>query len=809
MEKFVTNPYKQDERLYRSGDLARMLPTGEMEYLGRIDHQVKIRGFRIELGEIETRLLEHDSVEEAVVIARDDENGNKYLCAYIVVRNETNTTELKEHLSKNLPDYMIPSYFVLLDKIPLTSNGKVDKKALPQPNVELNIGEKYVAPQNQTEQKLKEIWEQVLKIDGIGVNNDFFNIGGHSLNAVVLISRIDKELGVELSIRDIFEHRTIKNLAGVIHITESKEYSEIVPVEEKEYYEVSSAQKRMYILNKIEEGLTNYNMPGVLIIEGNLDRVGLTDSFKALVKRHEALRTSFEMIDDKPVQRIHREVEFGISYTEGMEKDLDNMIKEFVKPFDLKHAPLLRLGLVKLGEARYALLIDMHHIISDGVSVGVIINELTKLYRGENLEPVKVQYKDFAAWQNSLIENGAMEKQEEYWIDTFSDEIPVLNMPLDYLRPPVQSFEGDRISFRLDEALTKELNKLAEDNGATLYMTLLAVYNTLLYKYTGQEDIVVGSPIAGRRHADLHDIVGMFVNTLAMRNKPEGNMTFISFLQSVKENSIKAFENQDYQFEELLEKLDINRNLDRSPLFDTMFVLQNVTIDEIELEGCRILPYDIKNLTSKFDITLQAAEVHGRLEFSLEYCTALFKKDTIERMAAHLTNIMRSIVENPCAKLCEIEILTEDEKQKLLYDFNNTKAEYPKDKTIHRLFEEQAEKTPDNVAVVFGDEKLTYRQLNERANILARILREKGVKSDSIVGIMVERSLHMIVGIMGILKAGGAYLPIDPSYPQDRIDFMLQDSRAVVLLIDNTIRSEQDEDYIQTITSMTMIHIYR
>ena len=313
--------------MYRTGDLARWLPDGNIEYLGRIDHQVKIRGFRIELGEIETRLLEDDSVKEAVVIARDDEDGNKYLCAYVVVCHEINTSKLREHLSKVLPDYMIPSYFVQLDKIPLTSNGKVDRKALPQPELEFNIGDEYVAPQNQTEQKLKEIWEKVLKVEGVGINNNFFYIGGHSLNAGVLISKVNKEFGVELSIKDIFTYSTIRELAGIIAEAEKIGYMEINPVKEKEYYEVSSAQKRMYILDKMEEGLTNYNISGALIVEGEFDRARLEDAFKTLINRHESLRTSFEMKDNKLVQRIHSEVEFGIRYTECMEKDLDEIAK--------------------------------------------------------------------------------------------------------------------------------------------------------------------------------------------------------------------------------------------------------------------------------------------------------------------------------------------------------------------------------------------------------------------------------------------------------------------------------------------------
>ncbi|WP_205608364.1 non-ribosomal peptide synthetase, partial [Clostridium botulinum] len=458
------------------------------------------------------------------------------------------------------------------------------------------------------------------------------------------------------------------------------------------------------------------------------------------------------------------------------------IINKFVRPFNLGKAPLFRVELIENKEKTY-LLIDMHHIISDGVSMSILIKEFTEIYNGKNLEPLKLQYKDFAAWQNNFLKSEGMKKQEEYWINKFSDEIPILNIPTDYKRPAVQSHEGDSVSFGINEDTTLKLRKLAKETGTTMHMVMLSAFNILLSKYSGQEDIVIGTPIAGRLHADLENIMGMFVNTLALRNKPEGNKKYIDFLKEVKENSLKAYENQSYQLEALVEKLDIRRDTSRNPLFDVMFnMVDTVTDGDFKLDDIALKQYNNENKISKFDLTLNAIKNGARLNFSIEYCTRLFKKETIERISCLYVRILESIINNVEIKLSEIDLLSEAGRNQILYKFNDTKVDYPKNKTIQELFEEQVEKTPNNIAVVFEDKKLTYKELNEKSNQLARVLRSKGVKADSIVGIMVERSLEMIIGIMGILKAGGAYLPIDPSYPKERIEYMLNDCGAKIIL---------------------------
>lgn len=782
-EKFVDNPFIKGERMYRTGDLARWLPDGNIEFLGRIDHQVKIRGFRIELGEIENNILTYSGIKEVVVVDREDESGVRYLCAYMEAEREILVGEIRQHLLKKLPEYMIPTYFIQLDKMPLNSNGKIDRKALPKPQGYFDIGTEYEAPRNELEEKLCKVWEEVLGAEKIGINDNFFELGGHSLKATVLVSRMHKLYDVEIPLKVIFSFPTIKGISEYIKSAEKNVHVSIEKVEEKEYYETSSAQKRMYMLQKFDINSTVYNMSSVMEVDGQLDLQKIKYAIEALMLRHDSLRTSFETIDGEIVQKINEATDFQIQLEEvSDETEADKIIKCFVRPFDLARAPLFRVGLVKLNSDKHILMFDMHHIISDGISSEILVSEFAKLYEGKELVDLKLQYKDYSHWQNCLLKSEEMKKQEEYWVNKFSGEVPVLNLPIDYQRPLIKSFEGDVINFSLSEELTRELHKLSKDSGSTLYMVLLSALTILLSRYSGQQDIVVGSPVAGRAHTDLEGIIGMFVNTLAMRNEPEGEKTYEQFLKEVKENALKAYENQNYQFEELVEKLNIPRDMSRNPLFDVMLVVQNMEGHDLNLQNSVFKLYMNTNKTSKFDLTLTALEADRKIVLSLEYCTELFKRETIERMAEHFTNILNSIIENKTEKLKNIKLLGEAEEHKLLHEFNDTYAEYPREKTIQEVFEEQVEKTPDNTAAVFGNEKLTYRELNEEANCLARTLREKGVGRDSIVGLMVERSLEMIIGIIGILKAGGAYLPIDQDYPKDRIEYMLHDSKTKLLL---------------------------
>ncbi|MCK4260648.1 MAG: amino acid adenylation domain-containing protein, partial [Halanaerobiales bacterium] len=824
IEKFVPNPFIVGMKMYKTGDMARLLPSGIIKFVGRIDHQVKIRGFRIELGEVESQLLNCDSIKKAIVVDREDKNGAKYLCAYVVSEEEVTVgdftpKELRAFLLTSLPEYMIPSCFVQLDQMPLTANGKIDRKGLPVPEGNIMIGTEYEAPQNKIEEKLVEFWKELLGMDKIGTGDNFFELGGHSLKATKLVGKIHKVLNVEVPLSEMFRTPTIKGISSYIKSATKIAYEVIEKVDFADYYEASSAQKRMFMLQQFDLQSTGYNMPGVLEVKGRLNIDKVKKAFYELIRRHETLRTSFETIEDKIVQRINSfadvETEFKVELLEKTDKTIEEILNEFIRPFDLTKAFLFRVGVIEVEENKSILMYDMHHIISDGVSMGILVNEFASFYEGKELDNLRIQYKDFTAWQNKLLRSDVMKEHEKYWLNRFRDltrndgQVLVLNMPTDFARPIVKSHEGDSINFRLDKELTKDIQKIAKETDSTMYMVLLSTVNILLSKYSSQEDIIIGSPIAGRPHFDLENIIGMFVNTLAMRNYPESKKTFKEFLMEVKENALEAYEHQEYQFEELVDKLDLRRNTSRNPLFDVMFVLQNIEMQnfyngEIKIEDLELKQYDFKNKIAKFDLTISASEVvsteaDSEITFNFDYSTKLYKRETVERMISYFTNILKAVTIDTDIKLSEIDMLTEEEKYKILYQFNDTKTNFPKEKTLSQLFEEQVEKRPDNIAVVYEDKQLTYRELNEKANRLARTLRKNGVKSNSYVGILVERSLEMIFGIMGILKAGGAYLPIGSKFPKDRIEYMLKNSQSEILLTQKKFLNNELTSTVETI----------
>ena len=783
-EKFITNPFETQKRMYKTGDLAKWLPDGNIEFLGRIDNQVKIRGFRIELGEIENTLSKCEGIKESFVVDKTDENGNKFLCAYYLANEEVAATKLRNELTKGLPDYMVPTYFIRLDKMPLTPNGKLDRKSLPEPKERINSQAKYEAPRNEIEEKLVGIWSEILGVESqtIGINDSFFDLGGHSLKATILNSRIHKEFDVEIPLIELFKKPTIRELSECVKNSQVNIYSSIRRIEEKDYYKVSSPQNRIFTLQQMDHESTAYNIPTIMEVEGELDIENVEKVISKLVNRHEAFRTNFEIIDGEVVQKINKDIKIAIEHFEcDNEEEVVKVFNKFIRPFDLENAPLFRIGIIIL-KNRTFLMYDVHHIIFDGVSLSIFIKEFMMLYEGKELEPLKLQYKDYAAWQNEMLESEIIKSKEKYWLDRFGDEIPVLNLPTDLKRPKIKSYDGASIGFKMDKQVTERLKTLCKEKEATLYMVILSAYNILLSKYSGQEDIVIGTPIAGRHHADLQNIIGVFVNTLAMRNFPKGKLTFSEFLEEVKNNSLKAYENQEYQFEELVNNLKIEKNMSRNPLFDTMFVLQNMDIPNSKAGGFKIKPFETKINISKFDLTLNAVENNDEIQCTFDYCTNLFKKETIEKMVEHLKNIIYCITDNPDIKLSEIEMISDEDRRKIIYEFNNTYARYPDDKTIIELFEEQVIKNPEKIAVSFGNNILTYKQLDEKANKISVVLKNRGVTAETIVGIMVKRSLELVIGILGILKAGGGYLPIDPEYPEERVQYMIEDSKAKYIL---------------------------
>jgi acyl carrier protein/NRPS condensation-like uncharacterized protein len=553
-----------------------------------------------------------------------------------------------------------------IEKMPLIDGNFIDYKQLEQLSDHLpGAALEDELPQTEIEQKLASIWRDILGKTHIGINDNFFELGGHSLNVTILVSRIYKELNVKVAISEIFIRPTVRELADYIKEAAVDTYVSIQPVEKREYYAASSAQKRMYILQQLNRGATNYNVPTAFVLTGIFDVTLLEEIFRRLIERHESLRTSFIIPEkeNEPVQRVHPHGEFGV---ERLKVAVDeSFINNIIRPFDLSWAPLLRVVSVREEEQKHIVAIDMHHIISDGTSIGVLVKEFMTLFVGEELSPIKLQYKDFAIWQNKLFDTGEMKKQEMFWLEKFKGEIPLLNMPTNYSRPLIRDSQGDMITFNTGSELAEQLKKLARESNTTLFMVLLAAYNVLLFHYTGQEDIVVGFPAAGRPHPDLENVIGMFANTLALRNYPHYKKTFKSFLQNVKENTLEAFENQDYQFEMLVDKVLPERDASRNPLFDTMFALQNVSIPEIKINDLELTPYKFTFGMSHFDILLAGVEGGEGIAFSLEYSTKLFEREMMEKLSVHFLNLLKEIVKNPGKELSRIDMRSEIEKKKI------------------------------------------------------------------------------------------------------------------------------------------------
>jgi tyrocidine synthetase-3 len=769
-------------RTYRTGDLARMLPNGDLDYLGRSDHQVKIRGYRIELGEIETSLRRLPQVTEAAVLRRLDAVGDAYLCAYVVADASFSAEDAQARLAEHLPAYMIPGRFVRLERLPVGRSGKLDTSALPEPDDGAIATRPYKPARSNVEISLARIWEQVLGVGGIGVDDNFFDLGGQSLKAALMAARANAQLRADLSLRDVFAHPSIRGLAARVHEAQEGTAPPLIPTAERAHYPVSSAQKRLYILHQLAPLDVQYNVPFAIEVSGDFDAVRWEHAFRSLIARHESLRTCFTLIDDEIVQKVEPRVEFAFEDLAcRMPVTLQEAVERFVRPFDLARSPLLRAAAIEIGPSSHALLVDMHHIVSDGISVEILLDELRALHRGERLEPPRIQYKDYATWHRAYLATESVRAQGAYWRKLFESEVPVLNLPTDFRRGSVQSFDGDLVRFGVEADLVGALRAVARDCGATLYMTLLAVYTVLLAKYAGQEDVVVGAPVAGRPRAELHDVVGMFVNTLPMRNQPRADLSFTEFLGQVRNHALDAYSNQDYQFEELVDALEIERDLSRNPLFDTVFALRSERPPAgAGAAALRLLDFDWK--LSKFDLTLLAVEHPRTLEFEVEYCTKLFRRSTIERFATHYRHLLEQVVRHPARPIRDLDLLTDHERQQLLVTFNRTHHPYPADRSIHALIEERVERTPERVAVVFRDTSLTYGELNRRANQLARRLASHGLAREEVVGIVAEPSADMIVGVLAILKAGGAYLPIDADCPPHRARAMLDLSGARILL---------------------------
>ncbi len=692
-EKFITKSFcgggrgavfsKKAPLLYKTGDLGRWLlnenKTGNIEFLGRKDHQVKIRGHRIELEQVEALLGKHQAIKEVLVDVKGKED-NRYICAYVVPRDPGSfyPAAIKEYLEVRLPYYMVPSHIVPLETFPLTPNGKINRKALP--NQELTGASQYMAPQNKTEEQLVQLWSEVLNLEpgAIGIDANFFDLGGHSLRATMLVSRIQKEMDVNVQFTDFFESPTIRGLARLLQtrpVVPAREFS-IEPAARKEYYFVSSTQKRLYLLQQMDPGNTGYNNIQPVLLEGTPDKEKLTAAFKMLIKRHESLRTSFEMIKGEPVQRVHKDVPFTIDYFEPRDYyhgpgslEIEALIRDFRKPFDLARAPLFRVRLGQLQEKEFLLLLEIHHIIADIISFGIFVRDFTTLYSDGQLPQLKLHYKDFSEWENSAEGMEELKKQETFWLKEFHKEIPPLNLPLDFPRPEKRHFEGHSLSFTLASEECGALKKLARGEGVTLFMLILAIFNVFLAKISGQEEIIVGAPIAARIHPDLNQIIGMFANTLALLNCPMAEKTFPEFLADVKKRTLEAFENQEFPFEQLVNQAAIHREPGRNPLFDVMFNFRGAdTIDETPaaaISGIKLTLQAFESDKSKFDMTLYVQDNGDVLHFIFAYSTQLFKKETIETFAGYFKRIVTGVLENSGQKIADIEIMTREKIEKM------------------------------------------------------------------------------------------------------------------------------------------------
>jgi amino acid adenylation domain-containing protein len=804
-EKFVPNPLSQQPgaRLYKTGDLVRNRPDGNLEFLGRLDQQVKVRGFRIELSEIESLLAQHPVVREAVATVREYTPEDRRIVAYVVLQPEavSAVSELQGVLKEHLPEYMMPTAIVPLNELPLTANGKVDRRSLPAPDLtQVQPHATFIAPSTPTEEMLAGIWAEILGLEKVGIHDNFFELGGHSLLATQVISRLQKVFQVELPLRQLFESPTVAGLAKDIETATKTELRLEAPpikhISRSGELPLSFAQQRLWFLYQLEPDKPFYNIPAAVRLKGQLDVAALEQSINEILRRHEVLRTSFKTVEGQPVQVISPSIllslpvidlsELPEAYRETEIKQLQ--IAEAQQPFTLDTSPLLRVKLLRLGEEEHVALFTMHHIASDGWSMGMLMREVAALYQAfcngqlSPLPELPIQYADFAAWQRQWLQGEVLESQLSYWRQQLDGAPAVLELPTDYTRPAVQTFRGATSSFQLSQELSVALQSLSQQEESTLFMTLLAAFKTLLFRYTGSEDIVVGSPIANRNRAEIEGLIGFFVNTLVLRTDTSDNSTFRELLRRVREVTLGAYAHQDLPFEQLVEELQPQRDLSHAPLFQVMFVLQNAPMSELELPGLTLSSLESNSGSAKFDLTLYLEETASGLRGTWEYNTDLFEAATIERMTAHLQTILEGIVANPEQHLSDLPLLTEAERQRLLVEWNDTQADYPKDQCIHQLFEAQVERTPDAVAVVFENQQLTYRELNQQANQLANHLQKLGVEPEVLVGICMERSLEMIVGLLGILKAGGAYVPLDPTYPKERLAFMLEDAQVLVLL---------------------------
>jgi amino acid adenylation domain-containing protein len=826
-ERFVPDAFWGDRegggRLYRTGDLVRWRPDGVLDFLGRVDQQVKLRGFRVELGEVEAALASHPDVGEVAVVVQG-EGADKRLVAFWVARPD-GEPDLRAFLGERMPSHLVPSAFVRMDALPLNANGKVDRRALAavSPLASRAGRRAATAPRTPAEEILAGIWAELLGLDQVGIDEDFFDLGGHSLVATRLVSRLSMDLGVELSLRDVFEDSTVARLA--VRVEEARAAGRRTPPvlprprQEGDLLPASFAQERLWLIDRLTPGQAVYNIPLALRLRGSLDLEALERALHALVRRHESLRTTFVDAAGEPRQRIAPFAPLPLAVTdlrehpEGDSEAWRLRVEEALLPFDLKRGPLLRVSVLRLAGEDAWLLLNMHHIVSDGWSMEILTRELAALYSGEELPELPVQYADFAAWQREWLLAGTgevLERQISWWVDELAGAPALLELPTDRPRPPVPSFRGVRRVMSLPAALAVEASRIARQGGATLFMTLLAAFQALLGRYAGGNiggpagggrDVLVGSPVANRNRHELEGIIGFFANTLVLRGRldPHDTGSFRELLARVRTSALGAYVHQDLPFERLVEELRIERSMAYNPLFQVVFAFQPPPMQGLELPGLELELEDLQGLTSKFDLFLSLWEAPDGFAGTLDGAADLFDPGTMDRLARCFQALLEGIVERPDRPMSELPLLDPAERSQILEDWNDTRFPYPREACIHELFEEQARKTPGAVALRSPGGEMTYAELDARAGALAGLLIAAGVGPDRLAALCLERSAEAIVAILAILKAGGAFVPLDPSYPAERLAFMLEDTAAPVLITRRALQDRLPETAAQVV----------
>ncbi|HEX7240433.1 MAG TPA: condensation domain-containing protein, partial [Longimicrobiaceae bacterium] len=809
-DRFVPDAFSGEAgvRLYRTGDRVRWLAGGELEYLGRIDDQVKVRGFRVEPGEVEAALRGHAWVRDAVVLAREDASGERRLVAYVVsAGDEGSGAELRTHLARRLPEYMVPSSVVMLEALPLTANGKLDRRALPAPEARAGEGA-YVAPRTPVEEVLAGIWGEVLRIERVGVGENFFDLGGHSLLATRVVARAQAALGTEIPLRALFEMPTVAGLAGWVEAALREGAGVQVPPivrvpRDGTPLPLSFAQARLWFIDQLDPGSTTYNMPYPLRLRGALDVRALAAALTEMVRRHETLRTVFQAAGGEPVQIVLPAapvplptVDLRALSPEAREVGTRRLAEEdAARPFDLTRGPLLRAALLRVSEGEDALLVNMHHIVSDGWSIAIFFGELSALYSAfaagapSPLAELPVQYADFAVWQRAWLSGGTLEEQVGFWREQLRGAPPLLEIPTDRPRVPGQRARWGGHPFTVSPEVAQGLRALSRREGTTLFMTVLAGWQALLGRYAGQEDVVVGTPIAGRTRAEVGGLVGFFVNMLALRGELGGDPTWAELLRRTRAAALGAYAHQDVPFERLVDELASERSLTHAPLFQVIFALDRAEDGSLRIGGLEVEPLGAGGAVAKFDLELGLVDYGGALAGGLTYAAALFEPATAARMAERLERVLEAMAGGPDARVSEVPLLSAAERAQVVEEWSRSGDEpAPVGRCVHESFAEQAERTPDAIALVFGEESLSYAELHRRSDALARVLAGRGVGPDSRVGICAERSLEMVVGLLGILKAGGAYVPLDPAHPAERLAYMLADAKVRVVLTQDRLR---------------------